>query len=153
MSDLTMDAPIKLLGESKSERFVIDTAAARRFYKGQPVIIDQNVDAENVIPYVDSVAMTSTDVCVGIAAESKSVALGDPEDYRSEIEVYVWPSIIGFKSEVFTNADLGKTVYMSDSATLSETATANPEIGTLHKVEDGYAYVALSTPKISADAS
>jgi hypothetical protein len=150
MADLTYDANIRLLGESKSEKWHLDTSGAQTIYKGQPMFIDQDVDALNARGFVDADVVAATDVCLGIAAEGKSVAAGSAE--TTEIEVYVWPSIIGFRSTVFDNADLGKTVYMSDSATLSETAADNPEIGTLHKVEDGYAYVALTTPKITAGA-
>ncbi len=152
MADLTADAPIKLLGESKSEIFILDTSEAREIFKGQPMIIDQDVDAENAVGFKDAVVVAATDVFLGIAAEHKVVAAADPEDHRSQIEVYVWPSIIGFKSAVFTNADLGKRVFMSDSGVLSETAADNPEIGILHKVQDGYAYVALSSPLITASA-
>jgi hypothetical protein len=54
---------------------------------------------------------------------------------------------------VFDTADLGKTVYMSDSGTLADMVYAdNPEIGILRKVEDGYCYVELTTPKIPTRA-
>ena len=150
MADLTSDANIRLLGESKSEKFHMDTSVGQTIYKGQPVMIDQSVDTLNAVGYVDGVAVATTDVILGIAAEGKSVATGAVE--TTEIEVYVWPSIIGFRSAVFDNADLGKTVYMSDSGTLSETSLANAQIGVLHKVEDGYCYVKLNTPLIAAGA-
>jgi len=94
--------------------------------------------------------VATTDVFVGIAAENKAVASGDPEN--TEIELYVGPTIVGFKSAVFTEADLGKTVYMSDSGTLSTTASQNPQIGKLWRVQDGYAFVQLSAPQICAGA-
>lgn len=150
MADLTSDAPIRFLGEAKSEKWFIDTSVANVFYKGQPVIIDQDVDAENASPFVDATVVAATDVTLGIAAEGKTVLADAPE--TTELEVYVAPSIIGFPSAVFTNADLGKIVYMSDSAVLSETAADNPQIGKLFKVEDGYAYVELTTPQITAGA-
>jgi len=152
MADLTADAPIRILGEATVERFFLDTAAARTVYKGQPMIVDQDVDATgNIVQFVDAVVVAATDVFMGIAAEGKVVALGDPE--TTEIELYVEPTIVGFKSAVYTaGADYGKTVYMSDSATLSSTAGDNPQIGTLYKVEDGYAYVALKTPQICTGA-
>lgn len=152
MANLSADAPLRFLGETKSERFPVDTAYAVNIYKGQPMIIDQSSDSENAMPFVDARVVAPTDVCLGIAAEGKVIAAGDPEDDRNFIEVYVWPTIVGFKSTVFTNADLGKTVYMSDSSTLSETVGDNPQIGILHKVEDGYAYVKLTTPQICAGA-
>lgn len=150
MADLTFDAQLRLLGESKSEKFHMDTSAAQTVYKGQPIMIDQDVDTVNAVGFVDATVVAATDVCLGIAAEGKSVAAAAAE--TTELEVYVWPSIVGFKSSVFTNADLGKTVYMSDSGTLSATAADNPQIGTLHKVEDGYCYVALTTPQVCGGA-
>lgn len=150
MADLTSDAPIRFLGEGKSEKWLLDTSAAMTVYKGQPMIIDQSVDTANARGFVDATVVDPADVVLGIAAEGKTVASGDPE--TTEIEVYTAPSIVGFKSSVFANTDLGKTVYMSDSGTLSSTAADNPEIGKLFKVEDGYCYVELSTPKIPAGA-
>lgn len=150
MADLTSAAPLRFKGEPKTEKFFLDTSTAQTIYKGQPLIIDQNVDDQNARGFVDATTVASTDVFLGIAAENKNVVLSDPE--TTEIEVYVAPSIVGFKSAVFDNADLGKNVYMSDSGTLSETSTANPQIGKLHKVEGGYAYVELTAPQICASA-
>lgn len=150
MADLTSDAPIRFLGEAKSEKWHLDTSGAQTVYKGQPIIIDQTVDSLNARGFVDATVVAVDDICLGIAAEGKSVAAGAAE--TTELEVYVAPSIIGFKSAVFDNADLGKTVTMSDSGTLSETTLANPPIGKLFKVEDGYAYVELTGPAICASA-
>lgn len=150
MADLTSDAPIRFLGEAKSEKWFLDTSLAQTVFKGQPMLIDQDVDTLNATGFVTATVVDPADVVLGIAAEGKSVAAAARED--TEIEVYVYPSIIGFKSAVFDNADLGKLVYMSDSATLSETAADNPLIGKLFKVEDGYAYVALDTPIIPSGA-
>lgn len=150
MADLTMDAAIRVKGEGKTERFFIDTSSAQTLYKGQPMVIDQNVDAVNVRGFVNATTLVAADVCVGIAAEGKTVAAGAAE--TTDIEVYVAPSIVGFKSTVYTNADLGATVYMSDSGTLSATPTANPQIGKLFKVEDGFCYVLLTAPQVCASA-
>jgi hypothetical protein len=152
MADLVANAPIRLMPGAKivSQRFVLDTSTAQTIYKGQPMIIDQSVDTLNVRGYVDATVVDPTDVFVGIAAESKSVALGDPE--TTEIEVYVGPTIVGLKSAVYTEADLGKTVYMSDSSTLSATAADNPQTGKLNRVLDGYAYTELTAPQICAGA-
>ena len=152
MADLTTNAPLRFLGETKSERFPVDTAYAVHIYKGQPMIIDQSSDAENAMPWLTARVVATDDVCLGIAAEEKVIAAGDTEDDKNVVEVYVGPTIVGFKSTVFTNADLGKTVYMSDSATLSETASQNPQIGKLVKVQDGYCYVELTTPQIATGA-
>jgi len=77
------------------------------------------------------------------------VATTDTET-DNEIEIYTWPSIVGFQSAVFTDADVGDTVYMSDSGTLSATPDDNPQIGKLHRVVDGYAYVQIVSPQICA---
>lgn len=152
MADLTASAPLRFLGEVYTERFTIDTSIARQFYKGQPVIVDQSADATgNVAHFIDSLVVAATDVFVGIAAEDKAVASGAAE--TTEIECYVAPTIVGFKSAVFTNgADLGKTVTMSDSGTLSTTTSQNPVIGKLHVVRDGYAFVELISPAICSGA-
>ena len=152
MADLTNNAPLRFKGEAVTIKRNIDTSANRTIYRGQPVIVDQSVDAVgNVVQFVDSVVVDPTDVFVGIAAESKTVVSGAAEN--TELEIFVEPSIVGFKSAVFTDgADLGKTVYMSDSGTLSTTVADNPELGTLDSVEDGYAYVRLRSPKICTGA-
>ncbi len=152
MANLQADAPLRFLGQKYSERFPVDTQYAVTIYKGQPMIIDQSSDSENAMPFVDARVVAATDVCLGIAAEKKVIAAGDAENDRNVIEIYVGPTIVGFKSTVFTNADLGKTVYMSDSGTLSETVGDNPQIGKLVKVEDGFAYVELTTPQICGGA-
>jgi len=151
MADLTANAPLRVMGEVYTEKFILDTSAAQTVYKGQPMIVDQSEDTTNIRGYVDATVVAATDVFVGIATEGKSVTLNDTED--TEIEVYVGPTIVGFKSTVFSDgADLGKTVYMSDSATLSETAGDNPQIGKLVRVRDGYAFVELSAPQICTGA-
>ena len=152
MADLTANAPLRILGEIYTEKFPVDTAAARTWYKGQPFIVDQDVDATgNVVQYVDAVVVAATDVFMGIAAAGGSVASGAAE--TTEVELYVEPTIVGFKSTVFTDgADLGKTVYMSDSGVLSTTAADNPQIGKLHTVKDGYAFVQLASPQICTGA-
>lgn len=148
MANLSADAPLRFLGEAKTERFHVDSAAARTIYKGEPVIINASVDTVNVISQAVE-ALVDGDVFVGIAAEGFKNASGDSESGPdSWVTLYVEPSIVGFKSAVFTEADLGKTVYMSDTGTLSASNGAYAEIGKLHRVLDGYAYVQLSTPKV-----
>lgn len=150
MADLSADANIRFLGEGKTQKWYLDTSGAQTIYKGQPMIIDQSVDTLYARGFVDATVVAPTDVCLGIAAEGKSVLAAGAE--TTEIEIYTYPSIVGFKSTVFTDADLGKTVYMSDSGTLSVTVADNPQLGTLFKVEDGYAYVRLTTPQVCAGA-
>lgn len=146
MTALSADATLRMKGEPKIEKFILDTSGSQIVYKGEGVVIDQNVDAENAHT-ARGLTLVDGDVFLGIAAAGKSVLAGDPERYENaEISVFTFPTILGFKSAVFTNADLGKTVYMSDTGTLSESNGAYPRIGKLFKVEDGYAYVELDTP-------
>jgi hypothetical protein len=147
MADLTANAHLRFKGTPVAERFNLDTSTAQTLYRGQPVMIDVSVDTENARGYVDATVVAPADVILGIAAEGKQVAQGDLE--TKEIEVYVAPTWVGFKSSVFTsNDDIGKTVYMSDSGTLADMVYAdNPEIGILRKIEDGYCYVELTTPR------
>lgn len=148
MANLTANAPLRFLGEVKIEQFHVDSAAARTIYKGEPVIINASLDTVNVVSQAVE-ALVDNDVFVGIAAEKFTNASGDSESGPSSmINVIVGPSIVGFKSAVFTEADLGKAVYMSDTGTLSDTNGAYAQIGTLHRVLDGYAYVELVTPKV-----
>jgi hypothetical protein len=151
MADLTRDAPLRFWGEAHSEKWVLDNSAAQEIYKGQPMILDISEDTVYPRGFVDATVVAATDIFIGIAAERKTVATSDTET-DNEIEVYTWPTIIGFKSAVFTDADVGDTVYMSDSGTLSATAGDNPQIGKLHRVYDGYAYVQLVSPQICSGA-
>ena len=152
MADLTANAPLRFKGTPVAERFYLDTSGAQTIYRGQPMMIDQNVDTTNARGYIDSVTVAANDVILGIAAEGKAVLSGAAE--TTEIEVYVAPTWVGFKSTVFTtNDDLGKTVYMDGSGTLADMVYAdNPEIGILRKIEDGYCYVELTTPRNAARA-
>src|SRR5512133_1883221 len=120
MANATADQPLRILGEAYTERFHVDSAAARTIYKGEPVMIDQSVDTINVVS--NSVAASvDGDVFMGIAAEGFTNALGDSETGPdSWVELYVEPTIVGFKSAVFDNADCDKTVYISDTTPLAE---------------------------------
>lgn len=150
MADLTADAPLRVWGKAHTDKWTLDTSSAQTIYKGHPMILDINVDTVNAIGFLDAMTVAADDIFLGIAAEGAVVASAAAE--TTEVEIYVWPTILGFKSAVFTDADVGDTVYMSDSATLSATAADNPEIGRLFRVKDGYAYVRLDTPKITTGA-
>src|SRR3990167_1132248 len=149
MADLTKDAPLRLWNASlvATEKWVLDNSVAMEVYRGQPMILDISVDTVYLSDYVDAVVVAADDIFIGIAVERMTVATSDTE-VDNELEVYVWPTIIGFKSTVYTDADVGDTVYMSDSGTLSATVADNPMIGKLHRVVDGYAYVQLVSPAI-----
>jgi hypothetical protein len=150
MTDLSYDAYLRIKGEAKTEKFIIDTASGMTIYKGQPLMIIALGDTTNVTGFINSVNVAAADVCVGIAAEQKTVVTGAAEN--TEIEVYTYPSIIGFPDTTLTNEDLGKSVYMSDSATLSLTVGDNPYLGKIFKTEDSYVYVALQTPLVCSGA-
>ena len=156
MANLAADAPLRVWGEAKTEEFYCDNSLGQTVYKGHPMLINQSVDTLYAVAWADATGegvVAATDVFLGIAAEGKSVATTDVETAHSNlIEAYVQPTIVGFKSAVFTNANLGATVYMSDSNTLSTTAADNPVLGTLHRVEDGYAYVRLASPAVCTGA-
>jgi len=152
MADLTKNAPVRILGEGFTEEFVLDNSAAQTVYKGQPCIIDQSEDTVYVRGFVDATTVAATDIFCGIAAEGPIAVATTDTEVNNKIKLWVWPTIVGFKSAVFTDADLGDTVYMSDSATLSATAADNPMLGKLHRVLDGFAYVQISSPTICAGA-
>ena len=151
MADLTADAALNVWGEAHTEKWVLDNSAAQTIYKGHPMIIDQSEDTVYPRGFLDATVVANTDIFVGIAAEPATVATTDTET-DNEIELYVWPTILGFKSAVYTDADVGDTVYMSDSATLSATAGDNPQIGKLHRVRDGFAYVQIISPQVCTGA-
>lgn len=153
MADLTADAHLEVKGKVYSEKWTVDSTAARTIYKGQPMIIDQDVDTSHVVQFVDAVVVAATDVFIGIAAEGKVVAIGAVEADQL-IEIYMEPTIVGFKSTVFSAGDEGKTVYMSDSGTLSATVADNPVLGVVHSIDAGrgITWVQLKSPVICSGA-
>lgn len=150
MANLATDAYLKILGEAHTEKWKLDTSAAQTIYKGQPMILDLSEDTVLVRGFVDATVVAATDIFIGIAAEGAAVAASAAE--TTEIEIYVYPTIIGIPGSTFTDADVGDTMYMSDSATLSATAADNPMIGKLHRVRDGFQYVQLVTPAVCTGA-
>jgi hypothetical protein len=155
MTELTYDANLRFKGQVYTEQFKLDTTAGDIIYRGTAMLIVGDVDTENVVPFTGSMTVDTDDVFVGIAAEQKTVVTADPE--TTVINVYVYPTIVGFKmpaSTTFTHEDLGKRMAFDTSLTLSatESASGNCEIGTCYRIEDGYVYVALDTPFIQANA-
>lgn len=153
MADLTANAPLRFWSTrlTHSEKWVLDNSAAQTIYKGHPMILDITADTVYIRGFLDATVVAADDIFIGIAAEDATVATADTET-DNEILVYTFPTIIGFKSAVYTDADVGDTVYMSDSSTLSATAADNPMLGKLHRVVDGYAYVQLVTPAVCTGA-
>jgi len=145
MANLSTNASLRFLGDVYTQKYIMDTSGAQTSYKGEPFVIDQNVDTVYVHT-AKSLTLADGDVFMGIAAESVSVTASATEN--TNLTLYVEPTIVGFVSAVFDDADSGKTVYMSDTGTLSESNGTYPQIGKLTKVADGYAFVQLETPKV-----
>jgi hypothetical protein len=150
MTVLAQDLSIVIRGEGYSEKNIaLDTSAAQVVYKGMALIIDQSVDTTHAV-IADAVTCVDGDVFLGIAAGKSNVAISDPE--TTYPEYYTWPTILGFVSAVFTNADIGKSVYVSAytaaGITLSASNGAYPKIGTLWCVENGYAFIQLDKPTV-----
>lgn len=151
MADLSANNNLRLLGgQVFSERFFISTIAAYKFFRGAPVMIEQGVDNAYIIPWVSTYKVLVNDVTVGICAEAQTAVLSAQNTVA--VEVYMGPTVVGFPDTTRTNADIGKSVAMSDSATLSLTLTDQPQLGKIVKVEDGYCYVLLDTPNRNPSA-
>lgn len=143
MANLSADAPLRILGEAFTEKWIMDTSGAQTIYKGCPAVLDANVDTV----YVHTAAgltLVDGDAFIGIGAEQKTVAAAATEN--TYVELYTWPTIVGFKSTALTNADAGKPVWMSDTGTLTASGGAYPRIGHLAVVKDGYCFVRLEAP-------
>lgn len=152
MAALTQAATLRFWGPVATRKMILDTSAAQICFKGEPLVINQSIDATGpVVGHKDIThpeAVAPTDVFVGILAENKTVALGSPETLANAgVEVYVEPTVVGFQSTAFTAASIGLGVYMPDSSTLAGVASAAdcPYIGILEFVQDGYCYVKLVT--------
>lgn len=151
MADLTADAYIEIMGQEYVQEWVLDNSAAQTIYKGQPMILDISEDTVYLRGFVDATVVANDDIFIGIAVEGATVATTDTET-DNKIKVWVQPTIVGFPGSVFTDADVGDTMYMSDSATLSGTAADNPQIGTLVRVENGFQFVRLASPVVTTGA-
>ena len=144
MTALSFDAPLRFLGPVYSEKLPLSLDVYPiSIWRGAPVIIDQSADTGAVVP-ADGVTMASGDVFMGIAAEHAVSQLGQEE--ATELEVYVWPTIVGFPTTALAFADMGKDVFMSDSGTLTTSTGNYPKIGSLYSIRGGYQYVLLDPP-------
>ena len=154
MADLTANAYLKIQGEATTDVWNLDSSIAQTIYKGQPIYLDISADTVNVTGFLNSQTVAADDIFIGIAAEGSAVrGIGASEtSEESEILVYMEPTIVGIPGSTFTDADVGDTMYPSDSATLSGTAADNPEIGKLVRVEDGFQFVRLSSPTVCTGA-
>jgi len=143
---ISADMPLRFFGDPVTIRWVLDNSSAYTIYKGEAAVLDQTGDTSYPIGQ-QQITVAASDICVGIAAEQKTVATDDREA-DNMIEIYTWPTIIGFKSTVFDLTDLEAAVYQANDGALSDTAADNPEIGTVFWVDDGYVYVKLNAPTI-----
>lgn len=150
MANLSRNAPLRFRDDNvRRELWTLDNSAAQTIYRGHPMIIDASADTVNARGWLAATTLVSAaDVFLGIADEPKVVLTTDVEG-DNEIMI-ITGGEVGFKSAVFTDADVGAAVSMTDSGTLSGDAAAADTlpIGTLVRVVDGYAYVRLATPTI-----
>jgi hypothetical protein len=149
-ASLTQDLNIVLKGQDYFEKFLLSNTAAQQVYKGMAMVISQGSDSTHVI-IADGYSMQTNDVFVGIAAGQASIANGAA--MTQYVQVYTWPSIVGFvNSGSLTDASIGKTYYVSGYSSTGQTLTvstgAYPIIGTLFRVENGYAFFIISMPWI-----
>jgi len=147
MSDLTTNAPLRFRHPTllKVEKWTLDNSAAQTLYRGQPAIIDGSADTLYVRGWLGATSLSTTnDIFIGIINEGPKVVATTDVETNNEIELIVGGEV-GFKSSVFTDADVGKVVTMSDSGTLSSSAPSSSKLGIGHltRVVDGYAYVEL----------
>ena len=151
MADLVRDAaPLRFRNDQhRIEEWTLDNSAAQTVFRGQPMILDKSADTKYARAWLAATTLvTATDVFLGIAMEGKVVMTTDVET-NNVIEVVTYGEV-GIKTSVFTDADVGKTISFTDSATLAAAAESASQlaIGKLNAVEDGYAYIQLNTPKI-----
>lgn len=134
----------------EQESWVLDNSVAQTIYKGQPMILDKSADTVYARGWLAATTLvTATDVRLGIAAEGAVVLTADTET-DNEITIYT-AGEVGLQAGALTDADVGTTITMSDSGTLSTDAEAADKLylGVLKRVEDGYAFIDLgSAPHI-----
>jgi hypothetical protein len=153
MTAITVDQPLRVAPGTTPvlHKFVMNTSVAQAWYKGEALIIDQDVDTVYVTPVHDIThpVVASTDVFLGIAAEGGTIAISAAENLeKAGVEAYVYPTVLGFKNNTtLTNASCGLGIYLSEGNQLVLVASVAdiPYIGILSFVEDGYAYVELHT--------
>lgn len=151
MGAVTADQPLRVYGKANTHKFIMNTSVAQAWYKGEALVIDQNVDSVNVTPCHDIThpVVASTDVFMGIAMEGGSIAISAPEDLvNAGVNAYIEPTILGFKNNTsLTNASAGLGAYLqnADHVDLVADVADIPYIGIIQFVEDGYVYIKLVT--------
>jgi len=156
MTDLSRNGNlVERLPEQPTETRFVDTGSARTFYAGQPVLIDASGDATRIIPFTSAVTLASGDIFLGIAVAGKVFAAGLAEDkVTSQLAIYGPGAEVGFNAAQFgasawTNADLQKEVYFSDSGTLTFTSTSNLSVGKLTAIENGYVFIEIAGSRVA----
>ena len=150
MTAVTVDQKLRVYGKANTHRFAMNSSGAQTWYKGEAMVIDQNVDAVYVTPVHDIThpVVANTDVFMGIAMHGGSNAASVAESANNGVDCYIGPTVLGFKNNTsLTNASVGLGIYLSEGNQLVLLASAAdiPYIGILQFVEDGYAYVKLVT--------
>lgn len=154
MTDLSQNGSLRTIrpNEVNLVKMPVDSSAAQTIYAGAPCILDIDVDSSNLVVFDSGVTLATGDAFHGIAAEKNVVALGDLEA-DNYIELYGDGTVLGFNMTqfggvAFTNADVGDSIYMSDSGTLTQTSASNLLIGELKRVEDGFAFIKLAVNQV-----
>lgn len=148
MADATLNKNIRFDSDKvEIGWWALDNSEAQSVLRGEPLTLDMNVDTLYAQRLLAADTPATNDVFLGVAAEPASIKTTDTE---GEVGLRVIErGVVGFPNNFsFTNADVGKSVYWSDSATLTTTATGNVLCGPITRVRDGYVYVRLSAPAV-----
>jgi hypothetical protein len=146
MAAVTADISLRIAGPEYVKLFPMNSSIAQKWYKGEPLVISA-ADGSYVTPVhdVSNPEMVAASVFMGIAIEGGSNVISAAETLANGVWAYIEPTIVGFKSTVYTtNANAGKTLYW-ESGALSTESTDTPPLGKFMWAEDGYMYVMLST--------
>lgn len=142
MADISTNQYMKAFGELHTEKMVLDNSAAQEVFEGTPMFVDISEDTSYIRQFVNAVTLATGDAFIGFAAEYCNVETTDTE-VDNKIDVIRAPSIIGFAKTGLTRANIGDSIYMSDSGTFTTTAGSNLKVGTIHEVKDDWVYIQL----------
>jgi len=150
MTAVTVDQKLRVYGKANTHRFAMNSSVAQTWYKGEAMVIDQNVDTVYVTPCHDIThpVVASTDAFMGIAMHGGSNVISVAENATNGVDCYIGPTVLGFLNNTsLTNASIGLGIYLqtADHLDLYADRADIPYIGILQFVEDGYAYVKLVT--------
>jgi len=140
MANISADQYLRVYGEAHLGRWTLDNSAAQVAYIGSPMILDVSEDTVYPRIFDSNVTLQATDVFIGYAGEAKTVATTDTET-DNVIDIYEDPTYVGLPAGSITDADVGKSLYMSDSGTFSTTASTNLKVGTVFRVVDSTVFI------------